>query len=67
MLHAWKAKHLCQPYIPSTLVTLRIRQPINLVGAFEKPVNAGKNSEDGFVSASAKHLWIMQKKYMGTG
>ncbi len=35
------------------LVTLRKDQPINLVGAFEKPVKAGRNNEEGFVSASA--------------
>ncbi|HHZ14390.1 MAG TPA: type I-E CRISPR-associated protein Cas7/Cse4/CasC [Clostridiales bacterium] len=47
------------------LVTLRTDQPINLVGAFEKPVNAGRNNEDGFVSASAKALVDHTKKVYG--
>jgi len=47
------------------LVTLRTDQPINLVGAFEKPVNAGKNSEDGFVSASARAFVDHAKKVYG--
>jgi len=38
----------------SIMVTLRKDQPINLVGAFERPVQAGKNNEDGYVDASAK-------------
>lgn len=37
----------------AVLVVLRKDQPINLVGAFEKPVPI---SEDGFVAASAKRL-----------
>jgi CRISPR system Cascade subunit CasC len=40
----------------SILVALRTDQPINLVGAFEKPVKAGKNNDEGYVSASAKAL-----------
>lgn len=38
------------------LVTLRTDQPINLVGAFEKPVRAGRASEEGFINASAEAL-----------
>ena len=38
----------------AVLVTLRTDQPINLVGAFERPVRAGKNSDEGYVAASAK-------------
>lgn len=38
------------------LVTLRNDQPINLVGAFEKPIKAGKGGDEGYVSASAKAL-----------
>jgi CRISPR system Cascade subunit CasC len=37
----------------AVLVTLRIDQPINLVGAFEKPVPAGN---EGYVDASAARL-----------
>lgn len=51
------------------LVTLRIDQPINLVGAFEKPVKAGRNNEDGFVFASAKafvqHTEDVYKNWLG--
>ena len=36
------------------LVTLRTDQPINLVGAFERPVQAGKNNDEGYVAASAR-------------
>lgn len=36
------------------MVTLRNDQPINLVGAFERPVQAGKNNEEGYITASAK-------------
>lgn len=35
------------------MVTLRTDQPINLVGAFECPVQAGKNNDEGYVVASA--------------
>jgi len=38
----------------AVLVTLRTDQPINLVGAFERPVKAGKNNEEGYVAASAR-------------
>lgn len=38
----------------AVLVTLRTDQPINLVGAFEKPVKAGKNNDEGYVVASEK-------------
>lgn len=37
----------------AVLVTVRTDQPINLVGAFERPVSA---SDEGFVAASAKRL-----------
>jgi len=37
----------------AVLVTLRLDQPVNLAGAFEKPVPA---SEEGYVTASAKRL-----------
>ena len=40
----------------AVLVTLRKDQPINLVGAFERPVQAGKNSDQGYVEASAEAL-----------
>lgn len=36
------------------MVTLRNDQPINLVGAFERPVQAGKNNDQGYVNASAE-------------
>lgn len=40
--------------LPDTImVTLRTDQPINLVGAFERPVQAGKNNDEGYVVASA--------------
>lgn len=37
----------------AVLVTLRVDQPINLVGAFERPVPA---SDDGYMAASVKRL-----------
>lgn len=37
----------------AVLVTLRHDQPVNLVGAFEKPVHAGR---DGYMEASARRL-----------
>lgn len=40
----------------AVLVTLRTDQPVNLVGAFEKPVQAGKNNDKGYVEASTKAL-----------
>ena len=40
----------------AVMVTIRKDQPINLVGAFERPVQAGKNNEEGFVMASARAL-----------
>jgi CRISPR system Cascade subunit CasC len=41
--------------LPDTvMVTIRDDQPINLVGAFERPVQAGKNNDQGYVNASAK-------------
>lgn len=36
------------------LITLRNDQPVNLVGAFERPVKAGYNDDDGYLEASAK-------------
>lgn len=36
------------------MITLRTDQPINLVGAFERPVQAGKNNDEGYVVPSAK-------------
>ncbi|NLY32003.1 MAG: type I-E CRISPR-associated protein Cas7/Cse4/CasC [Firmicutes bacterium] len=38
----------------AVMVTLRDDQPINLVGAFERPVQAGRNNDQGYISASAK-------------
>jgi CRISPR system Cascade subunit CasC len=38
----------------AVLVTLRTDQPINLVGAFERPVRAGRNNDEGYLAASAK-------------
>jgi CRISPR system Cascade subunit CasC len=38
----------------AVLVTLRKDQPINLVGAFERPVQAGQNNDEGYVTASAR-------------
>ncbi len=38
----------------AVLITLRNDQPVNLVGAFERPVKAGYNDDDGYVEASAK-------------
>lgn len=53
----------------AVLVTLRTDQPINLVGAFEKPVKAGRNNEEGFVSNSAKafveHTKGVYKNWLG--
>ena len=40
----------------AVMVTIRKDQPINLVGAFERPVQAGKHNEEGFVMASARAL-----------
>lgn len=40
----------------AVLVTLRSDQPINMVGAFERPVQAGVNNEKGYVEPSAKAL-----------
>lgn len=40
----------------AVMVTLRADQPINLVGAFERPVRAGSNSDEGYVNASGKAL-----------
>ena len=38
------------------VVTLRNDQPINFVGAFEKPVQAGRNNDQGYVEGSAEAL-----------
>ncbi len=40
----------------AALVTVRTDQPINLVGAFERPVRSGLNNDEGYVGASAKAL-----------
>lgn len=43
--------------LPDTvMVTLRADQPVNFVGAFERPVRAGRNSDEGYVAASGKAL-----------
>lgn len=42
----------------AVMVTLRIDQPVNLVGAFEKPVPA---SDEGYLIASAKRLTVHAK------
>ncbi|MGI5901000.1 MAG: type I-E CRISPR-associated protein Cas7/Cse4/CasC [Desulfitobacteriia bacterium] len=53
----------------AVLVTLRTDQPINLVGAFERPVKAGRNSDEGYVEASArafvKHAQQVYKDWLG--
>lgn len=53
----------------AVLVTLRTDQPINLVGAFERPVRAGKNNDEGYVSASAQalveHAEIIYEDWLG--
>lgn len=38
----------------AVLIALRSDQPVNLVGAFERPVKVGYNDDDGYVEASAK-------------
>lgn len=38
----------------AVMVTIRKDQPINLVGAFERPVQAGKNNDEGYLHASSK-------------
>lgn len=53
----------------AVLVTLRTDQPINLVGAFERPVQAGKNNDEGYVAASARafveHAWKVYNNWLG--
>lgn len=44
------------------LVTIRTDQPVNLVGAFEKPVKAGSAGDKGYVEASARALSEHAKK-----
>ena len=44
------------------LVTLRSDQPVNFVGAFEKPVQSGKNNDQGYVQSSADALVTHAKK-----
>jgi CRISPR system Cascade subunit CasC len=44
----------CSMPTDTILVTIRRDQPINLVGAFERPVQAGKNNEDGYIQSSAQ-------------
>ena len=46
----------------AVLVTLRTDQPINLVGAFEKPVKAGRNNDEGYLTASAQSFVIHTKE-----
>lgn len=52
------------------LVTLRKDQPINLAGAFERPVQAGKNNDEGYVEASAqalvKHAQNVYENWLGS-
>lgn len=40
----------------AVFVALRTDQPVNLVGAFEKPVKAGKGNDKGYVESSARAL-----------
>jgi CRISPR system Cascade subunit CasC len=40
----------------AVLVTLRTDQPVNLVGAFEKPIQAGRQNDNGYVEGSANAL-----------
>jgi len=52
--------------LPDTvMVTLRADQPANFVGAFERPVRAGRNSDEGYVAASGKALVEHAKKIYG--
>lgn len=52
------------------LVTLRKDQPINLAGAFERPVQAGKSNDEGYVEASAqalvKHARNVYENWLGS-
>lgn len=54
----------------AVLVTLRTDQPINLVGAFERPIQAGKHNDQGYVEASAnalvKHASDIYENWLGT-
>ena len=54
----------------AVMVTIRKDQPINLVGAFEKPVKAGKNNENGYVESSAdaliKHVGNVYQNWLGS-
>lgn len=53
----------------AVMVTLRNDQPINLVGAFERPVRAGKTNDEGYVVASAKafigHAQAVYENWLG--
>lgn len=53
----------------AVLITLRNDQPVNLVGAFERPVKAGNNDDDGYIEASAKafveHTEDVYKNWLG--
>lgn len=46
-------------------VTLRRDQPVNLAGAFEQPVTAGRDGTDGYVSKSARALFKHARKVYG--
>ncbi len=45
----------------AVLITLRTDQPINLVGAFERPVRAGRNNDEGYLKASTQSFVIHTK------
>ena len=47
------------------LVTLRKDQPINFAGAFERPVQSGRNNDQGFVQGSATALAAQAKNIYG--
>lgn len=47
------------------LVTLRKDQPINFAGAFERPVQSGRNNDQGFVQGSATALTAQAKNIYG--
>ncbi len=51
------------------MVTLRLDQPVNLVGAFEKPVRAGQQNDQGYVGGSAiafaEHAQALYRDWLG--
>ena len=55
MFHAYgQTEYIANRTLPdAVLVILRTDQPVNLVGAFEKPVSA---SDEGYVAVSARQL-----------